>query len=307
MRMRSILIGSVTSSQVVLEELIAANCPPELVFSLDEAVSSNVSGYCPIHETAQAHGIPWKKFQKIGDSEHIKSIVDLEPDYIFVVGLSQIVGNPIIKAAKRGVVGLHPTPLPKYRGRAAMVWQMLLGLEKSAVTLFLVDEGIDSGPILGQEPYLIGEDDYAGDMERNCLEALRTLLRRVIPQLIDGTVRAVPQREEDASWLLRRGPEDGRINWDRPMAEIHRLIRAVSRPYPGAFSHYDGKRLVTFWRAEMKENPGYIGFPGQIAEKNGESFTVLCQDGLLRVTEWTCEEPFSLFVGHRFREKGEVR
>lgn len=305
--MKSILIGSVSSSQVVLEELIVAGCPPEMVFSLDETVSVNVSGYFPIHETAQANGIPWRKFQKIGDPEHTEAIAALNPDYIFVVGLSQIVGEPILKAAKKGVVGLHPAPLPKYRGRAAMVWQMLLGLEKSAVSLFLIDEGMDSGPILGQESFLIGPEDYAEDVERHCLAALRTLLRRVIPQLRDGTARPIPQREEDATWLLRRGPEDGVIDWNLPMAEIHRLIRAVSRPYPGAFSHYDGRRIVTFWRAEMERNPGYIGFPGQIAEKDESSFAILCQDGLLRVTDWSCEEPFRMFVGHRFREKGEVR
>lgn len=305
--MKSILIGSVTSSQVVLEALIEAGCPPELVFSLDEAASEGVSGYYPIHKTAEVHGIPWRKFRKIGDPEYTEAIAALEPDYIFVVGLSQIIGEPILKAAKKGVVGLHPAPLPKYRGRAAMVWQMLLGLEESAVTLFFIDEGMDSGPILGQEPFLIGKNDYAEDMGRNCLAALRTLLRRVIPQLRDGTAQPIPQRKEDASWLLKRGPEDGAIDWDQPMADIHRLIRAVSRPYPGAFSHYDGKYLVTFWRAEMEENPGYIGFLGQIAEKNKESFSVLCQDGLLRVTEWSCEEPFRMFVGHRFRPKGEIR
>lgn len=305
--MRSILIGSVGSSQVVLEELIDAGCPPDMVFSLDEAAAENVSGYFPIHETARARSIPFRKFRKIGDPENTEAIAALEPDYIFVVGLSQLVGEPILRAAKKGVVGLHPAPLPKYRGRAAMVWQMLLGLEESAVTLFLIDEGTDSGPILGQEPFPIGKEDYAEDMERRCLAALRTLCRRVLPQLRDGTARPVPQREEEATWLLRRGPEDGEIDWSLPMADVHRLIRAVSRPYPGAFSHYDGRDLVTFWRAEMEENPGYIGFPGQIVEKTGESFSVLCRDGLLRVTEWSCGESFRMFAGHRFRRKGEVR
>ena len=305
--MKSVLIGSVSSSQVVLEELIRANCPPEMVFSLDEAVSANVSGYFPIHETAQAHGIPWQKFRKISEAEHTKAIAALAPDYIFVVGLSQIVGEPILKAARKGVVGLHPTPLPKYRGRAAMVWQMLLGLEESAISLFLIDEGMDSGPILGQEPYQIGPNDYAEDMERRCLTALRALLRRILPQLQDGSIRPIPQREEDATYLLKRGPEDGAIDWSLPINDIHRLIRAVSRPYPGAFSHYDGRRLVTFWRAEMEENPGFIGFPGQIAQKDETTFSVLCRDGLLRITDWSCEEPLRLFVGHRFRPKGEVR
>lgn len=130
--MNSVLIGSVSSSQVVLEELITAGCPPEMIFSLDEAVSANVSGYYPIHETAQAHGIPWRKFRKIGDSEHTRAIAALEPDYIFVVGLSQIVGEPILKAAKKGVVGLHPAPCPStevvqpWFGRCCWAWRRAL-------------------------------------------------------------------------------------------------------------------------------------------------------------------------------------
>lgn len=82
------MIGSVSSSQLVLEELIRAGSPPEMVFSLDESVLTQVSGYCPIHETAEAYGIPWRKFRKIGGLDYTKAIAALKPDYIFVVGLS---------------------------------------------------------------------------------------------------------------------------------------------------------------------------------------------------------------------------
>lgn len=306
--MNSVLIGSVHSSRVVLEELIAAGYPPTMVYSLDEAVAQNVSGYDPIHEVAEAHGIPFRKFKKISTQEHTDELHQLDLDYIFVVGLSQLVGEPILRAAKWGVVGLHPAPLPKFRGRAAMVWQMLLNVRESAVTLFLIDEGMDSGPILGQESYLIGEDDYAQDMERSCLEALRRLCRRLIPQMATGTLQPTPQDEGKATYLLKRTPEDGMIDWSLPAREIRRLIRAISHPYPGAFSHYDGKWLVTFWRADVVENHRYIGFPGQIAYKEGETLYILAGDGaLLRMTEYESQQEGLLLVGHRFRQKGEVR
>lgn len=306
--MKSVLIGSVHSSRVVLEELIATGNPPMMVYSLDEAVSQNISGYDPIYEVAQDHGIPFRKFRKISTPEHVEELRQLAPDYLFVVGLSQLVGEPILQTAKQGVVGLHPTPLPKFRGRAAMVWQILLGMRESAITLFLIDKGMDSGPILDQEPFLIGEDDYAADMERSCLEALRRLCRRLFPQMAAGTVRPVPQDETQATYLLKRSPEDGLIDWSLPAQEIRRLIRATSHPYPGAFSHYDGKRLVTFWRADVVDNYRYIGFPGQIAYKEGNILYVLAGDGaLLRMTEYDCQTEGPLLVGHRFRQKGEVR
>lgn len=305
--MRSVLIGSVNSSRVVLEELIAAGSPPELVFSLDETMSEPVSGYYPLHMLAESHKIPYRKFIKISEAENIAAIQRIQPDYIFVVGLSQLVGLPILKAARKGVVGLHPAPLPKFRGRAAMVWQMLLGLRESAISLFLIDEGMDSGPILGQEPFIIGENDYAEDMERSGLEALQRLCRRVIPQMQNDMLQPVAQNEAEATYLLKRTPEDGVIDWMLPIKDIHLLIRAVSHPYPGAFSHYDGKHLVTIWRAEIEENTKYIGIPGQIAELGEDNFAVVCKDGLLRVTEYSCEEPIRMFVGHKFRQKGEIR
>ena len=306
--MRSVLIGSVHSSRVVLEELIAAGYPPVMVYSLDESVAQNVSGYDPIHEVAQAHGIPFQKFKKISSHEHTENIRRLEPDYIFVVGLSQLVGEPILQAAKEGVIGFHPAPLPKFRGRAAMVWQMLLNIRESAVTLFLIDKGMDSGPILGQEPYLIGEDDYAQDMEHSCLEALRRLCRRVLPCMADGILQPTPQTEAEATYLLKRSPEDGVIDWSLPAQDIRRLIRAVSHPYPGAFSHYDGKQLVTFWRADVVNDHRYIGFPGQIAYKEENNLYVLAGDGaLLRMEEYDCQTECPLLVGHRFRQKGDIR
>ena len=90
---------------------------------------------------------------KINDPACVEELERLSADYIFVVGLSQIAGSRIIRAAKKGVIGFHPTALPRYRGRAAMVWQVLLGVTDAKCTLFFIDEGMDSGPILGQEPY----------------------------------------------------------------------------------------------------------------------------------------------------------
>lgn len=304
--MTNILIGSVQSSRVILEELIQNDCTPIMVFSLDEQVSESVSGYFPLHEIAQKHNIPYRKFKKINEYQNIEEIIRLSPDYIFVVGLSQLVDARIISAAKKGVIGLHPALLPKFRGRAAMVWQILLDVRKSAISLFLIDEGVDSGPIIGQEPFFIGVDDYASDAERNCLDALRRLCKRVIPQMKNDCLKPLLQDNSKATYLLKRTPEDGMIDWSLSIYDIHRLIRAVSHPYPGAFSHYDGKIRLTIWRAEIEKNTKYIGIPGQIAEKAENTLGIVCKDGLLRVTEYTCETPIQILVGHKLRAKGDI-
>ena len=157
--MKIVFIGSVSSSEVVLKELINEKLDIKMVFALDESVSENVSGYRPIDVIAEKNNIPFTKFTKINDEKNIQIIKEIAPDYIFVIGLSQLVSQQIISTAKNGVIGFHPTPLPKFRGRAAMVWQVLLGIHETKCSMFFIDAGTDTGDVIAQEPYQIDDTD----------------------------------------------------------------------------------------------------------------------------------------------------
>lgn len=298
---KTVLIGSVISSEIVLKVMIEMHFPVDYVFSLDEQKAEGVSGYRPIHELAEQNNIPYKKFIRIGDEENIEILRKIEPDYIFIIGLSQLVKQDILSIAKKGVIGFHPTPLPKFRGRAAMVWQVLLGVHETKCTMFLIDEGMDSGDILIQEPYVIEDTDYAADVEAKLCHAIEKMTHKLLPQLLDGTISPVKQNEEEATYLLKRTPEDGRIDWDAPLEQIYRLIRAVSRPYPGAFGDYDGKHKVIIWRAECLKNDKYYGINGQIAQVKEDYIDVVCRDGLLRIREYENVDNVKIFVGHKLR------
>ena len=297
--MKNIVVGSVGSSRVLLEEMVKIGFPVDMVFSLDEKYSKNVSGYDPIHEVAEANGIPYTKFKKISDPENIEIIKKIEPDYIFVVGLSQLVPQEMINLARKGVVGFHPTPLPKFRGRAALVCQILLGVRNTKCTLFMIDEGMDSGDILGQEDYIIEDTDYAIDVREKLLVAISKLSNKVLRQIMDGSINPVKQNEEEAIYLLMRRPEDGKIDWNKPIKDVHSLIRAVSHPYPGAFGMYDGEHQIIIWRADILDNKKYIGIPGQIAEIQSDCILVVCTDGLLKITDFENIDGVTLRVGHK--------
>jgi methionyl-tRNA formyltransferase len=284
-----------------LEEAILANMQISMVFSLDEKYSAGVSGYYPIHKTANENAIEFVKFRKINDEKTIKRLKAISPDYIFVVGLSQLVGRDVLKCALKGVIGLHPTALPNFRGRAPMVWQILLGVRESKITMFLMNQGVDAGDIIGQEPYIINDTDYAEDLDRKGLIALRSLAKRVLNQIKTDTIKPVRQNEAEATYLLMRTPEDGQIDWSLPCEKIQCLVRAVSRPFPGAFSYYEGVKVV-FWRADYLENTKYIGMPGQIAEISNDKIDVLCNDGMLRVYEYEIGGGIKLKPGHKFRQ-----
>lgn len=285
----------------MLEAMIALKFPVDMVFSLNEKYSESVSGYFPIHETAKNNGIPYTKFIKINTEDNIKIIKEIQPDYIFVIGLSQLIDKRILNIPIKGSVGFHPTPLPKFRGRAAMVWQILLGVHETKCTLFMLDKAMDSGDILGQERYVIEDTDYAKDVESKLCEALKRLSRTVLLGLKEGTLIAQKQNDDEATYLLIRRPEDGLINWKEPVEKIHRLIRAISNPYPGAFGMYDGIHKIIIWRAEIKENKNIIGIPGQICKIEKNNFEVLGIDGIVKVTHWKNIDDVKLLIGHKLK------
>lgn len=167
--------------------------------------------------------------------------------------------------------------------------------------MFFIDEGADSGDILGQEEYVIDDNDYAEDVCRKIEDAAYRLTKKVLAQIVAAKLNPIKQNEEEATYLLKRSPEDGLINWNEPIELIHRLIRAVSKPFPGAFGMYDGKHKLIIWRAEIKGNKKYIGINGQIAELSDDYIDVVCENGLLHITEFENVDNVRMFVGHKLR------
>lgn len=295
-----VFIGSVASSERALRILYEEHVYIALVCSLNREKANNVSDYYPLHKTANELGLPYLLFDNINEEKTVKAIQLIEPDYIFVVGLSQIVKEELLHSAKIFSVGFHPTPIPRYRGRAALSWQILLEERESAVTFFRLDQGMDSGDVLFRESYLIDKEDYVTDLYKKVLDAMEKGLRKNIHLLLDGTIVAEPQKEEDASYLLIRRPYDGILDWRKNTEELLRIIRATSHPYPGAFSYIKGKKIV-FYRAErFKSSKKYIGYNGQVAEVDIDgNLIILTVDGAIKITEYKTEEPLQINIGNR--------
>lgn len=297
---RTVFIGSVISSKVALETIISCGVSIDLVCSLDSEVSQNVSDYYPIHEIAASHGIPYLTFKKVNEIAVLDRISQIKPDLIFVVGLSQIIPENLLNLPKMYCIGFHPTPLPQLRGRAAIPWQILLGIQQSMITLFKLDAGMDSGDIFIRYPYQISEDDYAADVYEKICIALRNAITDNIHKIYNGSAIFLPQNEEDATYLLARRPEDGVIFWNHSAVQISRLVRASSKPYPGAFTYYNLKK-VTIWRARAENNNKYIGLPGQIAWINSQSeIGVITETGILVIEELESSQ-VKFSIGKKFK------
>jgi methionyl-tRNA formyltransferase len=145
----------------------------------------------------------------------------------------------------------------------------------------MLTEGVDDGDVIGQVEIALDPREDAGTLYAKHRAAHVTLVREHVPALLDGTARRTPQDHATATFWGRRGPEDGRIDWSASAVDVDRLVRAVTRPFPGAFSELEGDRRV-IWRAEP--GPDLDAAPGTLMA-DGDVTLVACGTGSLRVLE----------------------
>ncbi len=282
--MRIVVAGAVSSTKLTLEALIRHGADVVGVLQLRGESSHTVTGFDSLDAVAGPAGIPCVTFRNINDDEIVDQVREWQPDLMFVVGLSQLVREELMAIPKLGSVGFHPTFLPAGRGRAPLAW-LALDNGPGAASFFLIDDGIDSGPIFVQQPFEITPDDYAGDVGLKLLDAMTRALDRWLPELLAGKWDPKPQSEALATYNGRRGPDDGLIDWTRPAIEIHSLIRAASVPHPGAYT-WAGDRKLIIWRASVEEHLPWRGVPGRILLTDPErGALVQTGDGLLWLTD----------------------
>jgi len=241
---------------------------------------------------ARARGIPIFTPPKIGTPEWIERIAALKPDLILSVYYRNMISTRILDLAPLGAFNMHGSLLPKYRGRAPINWAVLRGEPRIGMTLHRMVRAPDAGAVVDSEGVDIGPRDTAGDAFRKVLPCARAVLSRQIDALLAGTAKETPQDESQATYFSGRTPEDGRIAWRETSAQIFNLIRAVTDPYPGAFTDIGGARLVIWW-AEIDSPPvrGRYGTPGEILSVS--PLVVATGDGALELTrtEWRGTAP----------------
>lgn len=283
--MRIVIAGAVSSTLTTLKQLIKHNMNVVGVLGYEPQSIKNISGYSLLRPTAEKNNLAYTSFVKINDPEIVKQIKKWKPDLVFVVGLSQLICEEIIDIPPKGVVGFHPTALPKGRGRAPIAWTVL-NEKQAGANFFLIDQGVDSGPILEQELFDIEETDYAEDVEIKILEAITKALDKLLPKLKKGIVEVTPQNEKMATYYGRRAPNDGCIDWHKPATELHKLVRASSHPHPGAITFKEDFKIVV-WKTKLELNLNYTGVIGRILKINQQQeLLVQTGNGLLWISDY---------------------
>jgi len=291
-----ILIGSVNSSRKTLEKLIEHQLNVVAVLGLHPDAATNVSGYFDLKELSENNHIPFQYFSKVNDTEIVDFVQAKSPDLVFVVGLSQMIREDLLVIPKFGLIGFHPTRLPEGRGRGAIAW-IILGKVQGAASFFKMDEGMDSGSIWSQVNYEVNEDDDATSVIHQILKATEKALDAVLPNLKKGIFITTPQDESKATYLGKRNPEDGMVDWKQSAARIHQLIRATTKPLPGAYT-YLGTKKVIIWKASVSEIANHLGVVGRIVIAEKElGVHIQTGEGLLKFEHIDGIEIDSLKVG----------
>lgn len=291
-----VLVGSVESSYITLQALLANQVNVIAVLGLAAELASGVAGYTRLDGLACAHNIPYHDFVKVNDPETVTTLRDYAPDLIFVVGLSQLIGTQVIEAARLGCIGFHPTRLPVGRGRAAMAWNVLTNVPLAA-TFFVIDDGVDAGPIIAQVDVSVDENDDLRARYDKLYQAIPLAVSTICHGLRRGELPFTRQDEMRSSYLGARRPTDGVIDWTASTQTILRLIRASASPHPGAFTYWHDLQL-RIERGTTQTQPPFIGVPGRILDVAASgTFVVATGDGAVRVEEYEPLEPWSPAIG----------
>ena len=235
-----------------IEEIFKIGGRLDLMITLKDEKAQNKSGRIYLDDLAKEHNVPLLKINHINDEAVLDAIKEYEIDWLFIIGWSQIAGEKVLNAPTYGCIGMHPTLLPKGRGRAAIPWAILKGLDKTGVTMFKLDAGVDTGDIIGQGEILLDSDTTATELYEKVDEMHIQLIRDYWESIVNNTVVLTKQDESMATEWPGRKPEDGEISQNMTMEDAERLVRAVTHPYPGAFYVEKGMKTV-IWKAKVQK------------------------------------------------------
>jgi len=255
--------GGLKISWHCLKALCEQGVVPNVAFGYDPSLHHR-SGYCDLGDLCEKYRIVYHRINDINSDQVADELRRHEIDLFLVWNWSQLVKPPILAIPKQGCIGMHPTRLPIGRGRAPIPWSIIKGIRHSAVSIFFLAPGIDDGDIIWQEPFEIFEDDDATRLYHRLELIHEQAVRHFCRLLSSGPLPRTPQDPGQATHWPKRRPADGVIDWSKSTADQLRWIRALTDPYPGAFTFLAGQKYF-IWSAlagRGSDTPGRIIGPG---------------------------------------------
>jgi methionyl-tRNA formyltransferase len=238
----------------------------------------------PVKRTALAYSLPVRQPVKLRDKEVVAEIAELNPDVIVVAAYAQKLPKAVLDIPELGCVNIHPSLLPRHRGVSPVTAAILSGDSFAGVSVMLMDEGWDTGPVLSRAQIPISKQDTTGTLTDKLSRIGARLLLDVLPRLASRTLVPQPQDEAevDYSGLIRK--EDGEIDWNLSAVDIWRRVRAY-QPWPECYTFWRGRQFKILEAAPLDRQ--VTGEAGQVValDRKNTAFGVITGEGLLGVSK----------------------
>lgn len=235
----------------------------------------------PIHAAAQMFGLEVVTPRTLRSEEAVAALRAFQPDVVVVAAYGLILPKAILDIPPGGCLNLHASLLPRWRGAAPIQRAIMAGDRETGVMIMRMEEGLDTGPVALTERVVIGPDETAGELSARLAGAGASLITRALPLLERGELVFTPQAAEGVTYAHKIDKSEARIDWTKPAAELHNLIRGLA-PFPGAFFEADlgkGVERVKVLRSKITQ---VKGVPGHVLDA---SLTVACGVGALRLLD----------------------
>ncbi|HZR84340.1 MAG TPA: formyltransferase [Candidatus Binatia bacterium] len=274
--MRTVVCAYSEVGHACLDELLAIGADLRLVVTHRDAPGESI-WFASVAERARSAGVPVIAPEDPNAPEAVAEIAAVRPELLFSFYYRQMLRPAVLGLASAGALNLHGSLLPRYRGRAPVNWVLVNGESETGVTLHYMDEKPDHGDIVAQRRVAIARDDTALTLTRKLAAEARAVVRAAYPLLAAGRAPRWPQDHARSSYFGGRRPSDGAIDWRWPAERIRNLVRAVTDPWPGAFTTWSGEHLIVWW---AETAPATAAEPGEMRLADGAP-VVATGDGAL--------------------------
>ena len=262
MTVRLVFLGTPGYAVPVLSTLFGAGYEVASVVTQPDRPAGRGRGLSspPTALWAREHGVPVLQPPSLRTPEIAKHLAALAPDAMVVASYGRILPPPLLAVAPHGCLNVHPSLLPRHRGPSPVAEAILQGDAVTGVSIMLLDEGTDTGPVVAQEEHAIADADSAGSLTARLFERGGELLASILPAWADGRIDAEPQDESRATYSRKLEKADGALDFTRSAMDLHNQVRAMD-PWPGAFTTWHGAALKVLRSVALQASAERSGSP----------------------------------------------
>ena len=282
--LKLIFMGSPEYTLPILNDLLTSNHSIQAVFTeADKLIKRNkIVLENPIKQYCIKLNIPVFQFTKENNKKIFEEVSKTKPDAIIIASYGVILPKKVLEIPPLGCINIHPSMLPKYRGPSPIPSTILNGDYNSGVTLMKLDTGMDTGPIIAQEKFLIDPSHNASDLTEKLFSLGGKLLTKILPDFASGNIQVTPQNDKKATTTLKIKKTDGLIKWSNTSEYIKNQIKAFT-PWPGTYTFWQGNRIIIHDGNEYQKNVNLKSTPGTIVQLSNQSIGVVTSTNFLEL------------------------